>query len=50
MQEELNIQKMANAQLEEAHIQSQVFAQQTKEFSESIKQELQELASKHLKC
>ena len=41
IEEELNAQKMANAQLEEAHIQSQVYAQLTKDLSESIKRELQ---------
>lgn len=50
IQEELQVQRQANAKLEEAHIQSQVFAQQTKDFSQSIKQELSELASKHIKC
>lgn len=38
LKEDFEVQKQTNQRLEEAHIQSQLFAQQTKDFSESIKQ------------
>lgn len=47
---QLEVQKEVNSKLEEAHINSQLLAQQTKQFSESLTKECMELTSKHIDC
>lgn len=42
--EALQIQRQINSKLEEAHIQSQLFAKQTKDYSENINRQLSQLA------
>ena len=50
LSEALSIQKEINTKLEEARAQSELFAQQTKDYSDIINKELAELTSKHVSC